>query len=337
MFDAHYTPADKEFWSGRIDDHNDPDAFRWHQVIKLIHLNNIRNLILDEDTLHICFLGFCCDEGVRRNMGRPGAKNGPESIRKEMANWPVNFLPQAKIYDAGNINCLGHDLESAQAALAIAVEKIKTAGFFPILLGGGHEIALGHFKGLVNHLDKTEKAPKAPAIINFDAHLDLRPYNQGGSSGTMFHQIYDQCKAESRDYAYYCLGPQTYANTKSLFKRADAMGARYMPAKDITPARYPNILTELYNYISDHQEVYITLCTDVLSAAHAPGVSALQPFGLDPEVVLTLIKQIILTRKVCSIDIAEVSPRFDSDNRTAKLVAVFIYAIINTLIEAQEH
>ncbi|TAJ07922.1 hypothetical protein DMA11_21975 [Marinilabiliaceae bacterium JC017] len=70
---------------------------------------------------------------------------------------------------------------------------------------------------------------------------------------------------------------------------------------------------------------------------HAPGVSVLKPFGLDPEVLLILIKQIILTRKIYSIDITEVSPRFGSDNRTTKLVAVFIYAIINTLIEIQEH
>ncbi len=44
-----------------------------------------------------------------------------------------------------------------------------------------------------------------------------------------------------------------------------------------------------------------------------------------------LIKYIIKSGKVVSIDIAEVSPRFDEDNQTAQLAAITIYAVINTL------
>jgi formiminoglutamase len=61
-------------------------------------------------------------------------------------------------------------------------------------------------------------------------------------------------------------------------------------------------------------------------------VSAPQPFGLHPEIVLKLVKHVIQSGKVVSVDIAEVSPRFDEDNQTAKLAAVTIYAIINTMI-----
>ena len=32
-----------------------------------------------------------------------------------------------------------------------------------------------------------------------------------------------------------------------------------------------------------------------------------------------------------SFDIAEISPRFDEDNRTAKLGAIVIYSVINAL------
>ena len=311
--------------NGRIDSTTDTSAFRWHQIIKPINL--FEPIIVDQSKINICFLGFCCDEGVKRNLGRAGAAKGPDSIRKEMANWPANCLPHAQLYDAGDITCNDGDLEAAQAALSEGVQIIKNNGFFPILLGGGHEIALGHFNGLLQSKDK------APAIINFDAHLDIRPVSDKGSSGTMFNQIHQICTAQKKPFNYLCIGPQTYANTQSLFAKAEGMGAQYILAKSITASAIPEIEERINQYMADKEEVYLTLCSDVLSAAHAPGVSAVQPFGLDPEIVLQLIKHIITSGKVVSMDIAEVSPRFDADNRTAKLVAVYIYAVVNCLVE----
>ncbi len=311
--------------TGRIDSTIDTTAFRWHQLIEPVNL--LKTLSFDRQILNICFLGFCCDEGVKRNMGRTGAANGPESIRKEMANWPANFFPHAKLYDAGDITCTDGNMEAAQDALSVAVKQLLDYGLFPIVLGGGHEVALGHFNGILN------QKSSAPAIINFDAHLDLRPFIDQGSSGTMFNQIYQICTNGNWPYNYLCIGPQTYANTQSLFAKADSIGAKYILAKDINQALLSQTEALIQAFINDKDQVYLTLCTDVLSAAHAPGVSAVQPFGLDPDLVLQLIKIIIKSGKVCSMDIAEVSPRFDSDNRTAKLVAVYIYAVVNALIE----
>jgi len=36
----------------------------------------------------------------------------------------------------------------------------------------------------------------SPAVVNFDAHLDLRPYPDGGGSGSMFRQIADALAPE---------------------------------------------------------------------------------------------------------------------------------------------
>ncbi len=312
-------------WKGRVDSTTDASAFRWHQIVEPFNLLEPNQS--NEKFVNICFLGFCCDEGVKRNLGRPGAAKGPASIRKEMANWPANCHPHAQLYDAGDITCKDGNLEEAQEALANAVEIIINNGFFPILLGGGHEIALGHFNGLKQAL-KT-----SPTIINFDAHLDIRPVQERGSSGTMFNQIHQICSAQNLPFNYLCVGPQTYANTQSLFNNADEMGAQYILAKEISEANIHQVEERINYYLTDKESVYLTLCTDVLSAAHAPGVSAVQPFGLEPDLVLQLIKSILKTGKVCSIDFAEVSPRFDADNRTAKLIAVYIYAVINSIIE----
>lgn len=323
-------------WTGRVDDPNDRDSFRWHQVIEYMDLSNEENKPLPEDTTGFCFLGFCCDKGVEYNLGRPGASKAPPSIRKEMANLPLRFDEKTRIFDGGDIYCDNMDLAKGQMELASMVERIFSLNFFPIVLGGGHEIAFGHYNGIMNSIPEMaspEGKQAGVGIVNFDAHFDLRPYGGGANSGTMFLQIADGCKETNRDFSYFCLGVQQYGNTISLFKKAEELKARYVLAKEMDDSAVPGIMEQLDEFISGNDYIYLTLCADVFSSAFAPGVSASQPFGLHPEIVLKLIKHVIGSGKVISMDIAEVSPRFDEDNRTSKLAAIIIFAIINTLSE----
>jgi formiminoglutamase len=328
----NYKTTGINFWTGRVDDPTDIDSFRMHQIIQILDLRKIKQEEFQLAKLNICFIGFCCDEGIKRNLGRVGAKQGPEYIRKEFANLPVSFGNRAKIYDAGDIICVEDNMEEAQKQLELGIELLLENKLFPIVLGGGHELAFGHYNGIINYIDKQEKQPKV-GIINFDAHLDLRPYDKVGSSGTMFSQIADKCKSENREFSYICLGVQTSANTLSLFKKADSLGVKYVFAKDLDENNFKNKYAEINSFIKKHEHIYVTICSDLFNSAYAPGVSAMQPFGMNPEIVLKILKKILKSNKVISLDIAEVSPRFDQDKHTAKLLAVMIYAIINTLVE----
>jgi formiminoglutamase len=149
----------------------------------------------------------------------------------------------------------------------------------------------------------------------------------------MFAQIADTCKAQSRPFSYMCLGIQASSNTISLFKKADGLGVKYIMGKDFIEPNFESIYKTIDDFIGKHEQIYFTLCSDVINASFAPGVSAIQPFGMNAEVVLTFIKHIFKSKKVVSFDVAEVSPRFDHDNQTAKLIAIILFAIINVLNE----
>ena len=328
----NYAVTDSGFWTGRVDDPDDRNSFRIHQVVRFLNLTNCVPETLNSSKLNICLLGFRCDEGTRRNKGRVGAEKGPEYIRKELANMPVAFDASIQLYDGGDIFCADGNLEQAQQQLAVAVKAVLDFGMFPILLGGGHEIALGHYNGILAHL-KSKKDNPLVGIINFDAHFDLRPAGKMGSSGTMFSQIADSCQQYYRWFSYLVLGIQTYANTRSLFNRAKELGVKHVLAKDFVEQKFDAIHATIDTFINENDSIYLTICSDVFNAAFAPGVSATQPFGMEPETVLLFLKKIFRSRKVIGWDIAEVSPRFDHDNRTAKLAAVIIYAVINVLVE----
>ena len=67
----------------------------------------------------------------------------------------------------------------------------------------------------------------------------------------------------------------------------------------------------------------------VFAAPFAPGVSAVQPLGLYPWHVIPLARQLAASGKVLSYELSELSPRYDIDQRTARLAANLIYEIIH--------
>lgn len=318
----NYTKPNMDIWTGRIDDEKNYNAFRWHQWVKPLNLMD-ETISLDSNQAGVAFIGFLSDEGVRRNLGRPGAVNGPKSIRKELCNLPCSFSSNLKLFDAGDICCEDNDLETAQKSLSLAVSKIMDMGLFPLVLGGGHEVALGTYMGI--------KTKTNLGIINFDAHFDIRPYKNGASSGTMFRQIADYCKLNELPFNYYCIGIQKRGNTVELFNTADALGIEYLLAKDIEEGALEDAFASLDNFIEKQESIYVTICSDVFSSAFAPGVSAVQPLGLHPSRVLKFFDRIFTHKKVIAMDIAEVSPRYDQDNITSNLAATFIFAAVNSI------
>lgn len=332
----NYKAGNKKDWSGRVDSETNYDAFRWHQWVEALDLNQKD---INEDNfkngLGFAILGFESDSGIDLNKGRVGASKGPKAIRSAMSGLPCNFHQSVRIYDAGNIYIDNIELAEAQESLGQAVDKILSLGLFPILIGGGHEIAYGHYQGIFEHLKAEEKKPKI-GVINFDAHFDFRPYKDTGSSGTMFRQIKDLNESHDMDFSYLVLGIQRHGNTTDLFNFAKESKTQYVLAEDIKHKDFYLLFEKIDDFIRDKDHIYMTICSDVFATAFAPGVSAPQPLGVDPEKVIKLIRYILSTEKVVSFDIAEVSPRFDQDSVTASLASVLIFALVSKVCEMHD-
>ena len=299
-------------WVGRVDSAEGVAGRRWHQIVQP----------LEHQTAGVGLIGFACDAGVARNNGRVGAKRGPDALRRLLANLPVNRC--TRIADAGDIVC-EHDehLESAQAQLADVVAQVLGRGVFPIVLGGGHEVAFGSWNGLAQHLSATpgDNTP-APQIgvVNIDAHLDLR-LAERPSSGTPFRQIAESCKTRNWPFHYCCLGASDFANTQALFERARELSVKIVRDQDMPPTRLAETLGILDTFLADVDHVYLTLCLDALPASVAPGVSAPASCGVELSVVEAIIDRIAASLKLRLADVAELNPEFDIDHRTARVGA----------------
>ena len=314
------TNISADVWTGRTDHTERRSSFRYHQIVEQVDLQAWQ--AAEGSTCAI--IGFECDEGVRRNQGRIGAAQAPNAIRQALASLPWKRGEGDRLVDVGNIRCEGEKLEEAQVELGEAVSAILSKSAKPVILGGGHETLYGHYLGVRKHIG----ADASLGVINIDAHFDLRSYEQQPSSGTMFRQILENDK-HSR---YFVLGIQRFGNTQELFDKADELGARYIYEEEMTNERMADILTAVSDFISQHDHVMLTLCTDVLNAAYAPGVSAPSPFGLSPMVVRSLIRTVAAHEKTLSFDICEVNPVLDENGRTVKLGAYLTNEAIMTLL-----
>ncbi len=309
-----YQKTSQNIWKGREDGVANERLF---QVIECVDIESQPSLQPAANKAY-AILGFACDQGVIRNQGRPGAKDGPAAIRQKLASLPIH--KPITIIDTGDIVCQA-DLAMAQQQLADRVAQVLASGYKPLIFGGGHEVAWGHFQGLA-------QAGQAHdiGIINFDAHFDLRPVlaDGHGSSGTPFQQIATYQQACDQAFNYLCLGIQPLANTQSLFRAAEKLGCQYVLAEDFYLQPKSAIMAEIQRFIDAHRAIYLTVCLDVFSSAYAPGVSAPQTFGLTPQQVLFYLRMIADSGKVISMDIAEMCPIHDQDGVTAALAAQLV-------------
>lgn len=311
---TYYVRADLKKWSGRIDGTTE-EHLRWHQIINCIDLK-------DEEDLSNSYvlIGFACDEGVTRNLGRSGAAKAPETLKKTLANLPVFRDKTTKLIDAGTINCNNQQLEHAQAALGFVIHLILQRGGFPIVLGGGHEITFGHYLGLkANYNGKL-------GIINFDAHFDIRkPQQEISTSGTGFYQIAQLEKKLN----YLPIGIQKISNTQILFDTAHKYQISWIEAQDFQARNKKVILNQIDAFINRIDHLYLTIDLDVFAASYAPGVSAVAFNGIIPDpLFIEIYHHIISSEKLVSIDIAELNPVYDCDNRTAKLAADLLFKLV---------
>lgn len=304
----YYEPPNQSLWQGRSDTLPNERIFQWVDCI------NVNEKPLTGARSSKAILGFCSDEGIRRNQGRPGAQFGADALRRQLAG--LAYHGTTALLDIGNINCSDTQLEAAQQAFAQLIHHCHAQQLPTIALGGSHEIAWAHFLGLAPHYPKL-------GIINFDAHFDIRlpSSHRPSTSGTPFAQIKQYCDDNHRDFHYCCLGIQHAANTKSLFERADEWHINYLTAEQMHQEPLTKQIAFINQFLTQHDAIYLTICMDVFAESYAPGVSAPQSLGIIPTQVIPLLKIITQSGKVVGLDIAELSPPLDEHDKTARLAA----------------
>jgi formiminoglutamase len=272
-------------------------------------------------------LGYADDRGVDRNFGRTGAFAGPDSIRKFFYRLTpsYNLKKFPKVIDIGNLKSWSMDLIEAQEEARKVVSALRKRNVRIVTLGGGHDWAFPDFVDFA-----ADHAPAETKIINVDAHLDMRPNPKNSDrcnhSGTPFRKIIEENSKHKSEISV--LGLQEHCNSPHHVDWAHSHRVSTLFLEEI-----PENLEKRWPLIEDRLQLKardalfaISLDLDVFPAFVAPGVSAPQAVGLDPRLVVHMIRT--LGPRVKQLGIYEYNPRYDVDDRTARLAALFLYSFL---------
>jgi len=304
-------PGDKSQWTGRVDEVDGVLGHRWHQIVEFGIPSDVN------------LLGFASDIGVRRNDGRPGAAEGPASLRATLSNLPVHDT--VCLRDLGTIRPSFDDLELAQKEYAIAAGEHLSPTTLVVGLGGGHEIAWAGAQAM-----QATFPDSTIGILNIDAHFDLRESPEA-TSGTSFLAA---LKAEPEKTKYCVAGISRSSNTMALYNRAQQYGVRFY--EDMAVYHDPDGVCEgISEWIGTVDHLYLTVCLDAFPQAVAPGVSAPASLGISVPSGLQIVETAAASGKLRMMDVAELNPPFDRDLQTARLGARLIFAAVNSWLEVR--
>ncbi len=320
-FSKLLTPPDKNLFYSR----NDATDVRMGEIV----IHEKKNY---PSQIDIGIIGVPDDEGVRRNLGRVGAKQAPTAIRTALYKYtPFSFftkklISQLSIVDFGDVK-IGKTLENTHNNLQNIVEELLSKNIFPIILGGGHDIAYPNFSALSQTSNKI-------GIINIDSHLDFRKPNPQRNSGTSFHEILKNHSQKISPKNFVELGIQSFVNSSQHIKELQKTGATIIPFSTIQKNGIETSIKKAYTIATKNaNNLYVSFDIDSVKNSDAPGVSASLPTGLTAEEILTTAFFVGKKRKTKLIDIVEMNPNHDIDNKTAKLSASIIMYFLAGFLE----
>lgn len=282
-----------------------PSPVSWSDVSATRFASNIKTD--SSEGCQIGLLGLADDTGVALNNGRVGARNGPRAFREALLRFGTSWctlgdgidLSSIGVFDAGDIQP-GRSIDDTHAAVTESVAALLDLELVPICIGGGHDLTWPAVRALAERFSSL-------AGVYFDAHLDVR---ETVGSGMPFRKIL----AETSCHDLHVVGLEPFANAREHVKWFQSKGGE--------------IHDTTRGIGTTAERLFVSFDLDVIDAAHAPGVSATNPVGMDSATAARYCLDMGHDARVCYFDIMEHNPAYDIDGRTARLaVSLFLHFI----------
>lgn len=277
---------------------------------------------------HFVIAGYPDDEGIRINGGRPGAGLAPDFVRRPLYKMTPSLLrdrPDFALWDLGNLKTAGVELKDRHQRVQSFAQAALTSGARWIGVGGGHDYG---FPDAAAFIEWCQSQNVRPLVLNFDAHLDVRPTEKGISSGTPFFRMLEAYP----DVDFAEIGIQSQCNSRAHLEWAQSRGARVLMQEEVEASGEDfttHVLRLLGDWALKPRPVFLSVDIDGFSSAVAPGCSQSWATGFAPADFFPCLSVLARRLDVRVLGIYEVSPPLDHDDRTAKLAAQIIHRAID--------
>lgn len=270
---------------------------------------------------------------IDMSIGQRGTAYGPQAVRTgEIVNpWgelvpvahpsvgEIDFMQVLKVVDYGDAPT---DILSGERTILSVhkmVKEIAEAGAIPVIVGGDHSLMYPDVVAITDVYGKGNVG-----VIHFDAHFDGIPLLFGHyiSHGGPVRRLIDEGHVKGRNFVQIGLNSAKPGAKDIAWMRKNQV--RYHFMAEIDKKGWEAVMKEALAEALDGPEyIFVSVDTDVLDPAYAPGMGTPEPGGMTIRELFPMLRAVGVQNKIVGIDLVEVNPLVDPTYRT-KLVAVRI-------------
>lgn len=257
---------------------------------------------------------------------RSGSRFAPRTIRDASLNIETYSMrtdvdiEQVPLHDAGDLHIVD-DASVTLDRLSRVAKDILSAKKMPVFIGGEHTITQGPIRSL----------PKSVGVVSFDAHGDLRDEYGGGktSHATVLRRI---TEIVGTDSVLIC-GVRALCQEEVEFIQKH--NVHNMTPWGIREVGIAKTIERIKAFTRRFEHTYLTIDTDVLDPAFAPGVANPEFNGLTPDELMSLASAVADDPRMIGFDLVEVCPNYDT-GATAVAAARLIFEMIANAEKARK-
>lgn len=254
---------------------------------------------------------------------RTGARFAPLAIREASLNIETySFHAQMDIedislHDLGDLDVTS-DAQETLKRLEQVTKELLASKKIPTIIGGEHTITLGAARAIGKNF----------AVLDFDAHLDLRNeyMNLRTSHTTFMRRINEQAKPTR------IIEVGTRAVCKEELDYAKQADIKFVTTQQIREEGVEKTARRIDRLLGNVRRIYLTVDMDALDPAFVPGVQNPEPDGLCAHMFYDLLTEVI-DERIVAFDVVEVTPPYDNgvtSIQAAKTVFEILLALEKT-------
>ena len=269
--------------------------------------------------------------------GRRGVDMGPSAIRIAGVSGRLKELGN-KIIDDGNLDIrIMEEIRvgdtRASKILARMTEKMMAQGHFPLILGGDHSIAVGTISGIAAF---ARRKRRKLGVLWVDAHGDLNTpatSPSGNVHGMPLAALlgYGPTDLKSVGGKFEKVDPDNVAlvGIRSLDtgerKLIEQTGVHAYTMSDIDRQGIHRVMKKALSRVTNGTEyVHVSFDLDSVDPTIAPGVGTPVKGGLDYREAHLIMESICEAKVMTSLEIVEVNPILDEQNRSAEFAVELV-------------
>ena len=285
--------------------------------------------------VEVAIMGASIDMGV----GMRGTAFGPQAMRTAEIVVPwgegptfgvghptgVDFMQELTVVDYGDAPVDVLSNERSILPVHKMVKEIAETGAIPVIVGGDHSLMYADVVAITDVYGKGKVG-----VVHFDAHFDGLGSTFGHliSHGAPVRRLLDEGHVKGKNFVQIGLNSGKPAKKDIDWMRGHQI--RYHFMAEIDRDGWPAVMKKALAEALDGPEyIFVSVDTDVLDPAWAPGMGTPEPGGMTIRELMPMLRALGVQNKIVGVELVEINPIVDQTYRS-KLVAVRILREILT-------